>query len=50
MNGNQETTPIAAQLREMLTTYFSEDELLVLCFDLNVDTESFSGEGKTQPF
>jgi len=48
MNDNPETTPLAAQLRQMLSTYFSEDELLVLCFDLNVDSESFPGEGKTR--
>lgn len=48
MNDTPTTTPLAAQLRQMLTTYFSEDELLVLCFDLNVDSESFRGEGKTR--
>ncbi|MCA9873359.1 MAG: hypothetical protein KC441_06880 [Anaerolineales bacterium] len=48
MNETQDMTPLAAQLRQMLTTYFSEDELLILCFDLNVDSESFPGEGKTR--
>jgi tetratricopeptide (TPR) repeat protein/LysM repeat protein len=35
-----------AQLRRTLTDYFNEDELRTLCFDLGVDYESLSGEGK----
>ncbi len=36
------------QLRENLGTYFNEDELFVLCHDLNVDCENFPDEGKAR--
>ncbi|MCA9974488.1 MAG: hypothetical protein KC413_02010, partial [Anaerolineales bacterium] len=33
-------------LREILDQFFNEEELLDLCFDLNVDYESLGGTGK----
>jgi hypothetical protein len=37
---------IRSQLRRALAHDFNEDELRTLCFDLKVDYESFSGQGK----
>ena len=34
-------------LRQILTTYFDENELRDLCFDLGVDYDGLPGEGKT---
>jgi formylglycine-generating enzyme required for sulfatase activity len=35
------------KLRQILTTYFDENELRDLCFDLDVDYDGLPGEGKT---
>lgn len=35
------------ELRKILETYFDEDELETLCFDLRVDYESLAGDTKT---
>ena len=36
-----------AELRQRLTDHFSEDELRTLCFDMGLDYEDLTGEGKT---
>lgn len=37
----------SVRLRQVLTEYFSEEELKTLCFDLGIDYDDLSGEGKT---
>ena len=34
------------EFRQLITDRFSEDELKILCFDLDIDYESLRGEGK----
>lgn len=36
------------RLRQVLVSYFNEDELQALCFDLRVDYDDLEGENKTQ--
>ena len=35
-----------ARLRQLLTAHFNESELVTLCFDIEIDYESLSGQGK----